>query len=53
MSVQKSTILGNEQIGKCRMLSQALDKKFCSDFSKEKYDRFEIEDHSLIDSTNI
>lgn len=39
------------------MLSQTLDKKFCSDFSKEKdyrfEIRFEIEAHSFIDSANI
>ena len=35
------------------LLSQALNKEFCFDFSKEKDYRFEIEAHSLIDSTNI
>lgn len=44
---------GNEQKGKCQMLSQTQDKKFCSDFSKEKDDRFEMEVHSFIESTNI
>lgn len=39
--------------GNVILLSQALNKEFCSDFSKEKDYRFEIEAHSLIDSTNI
>lgn len=44
---------GMSRKGNVILLSQTLNKEFCSDFSKEKDYRFEIEAHSLIDSTNI